>query len=282
MAMEQPKKVTGGAYGMFLSAKRPEFAKECAGKPVTAVVKLASERFKALGESERAIWEAKYQEARAQYDKDMAAFEAAGGEKKAIKRKKGDDDAKGAKKQKKDPDAPKRPCGGAFGCWLAKHREALTKECAGKPITAVTKLAGERWKAMGDEEKKPFEAEYEIKKAEYDKAMAAYTPPAKAGEECSAEEPTPTKEVPKAATGKTSSPKVANRGKGKAAAAGPAEVVEPAIADQATKDGLLDSLKTLIARPDVKDSGKSQAEVLKVLKENNGLVHPSRRALLGA
>merc|ERR1719356_1470473 len=95
----------------------------------------------------------------------MGAFLAAGGEKAAIKRKSNDDNG-ASKKQKKDPEAPKRPAGGAYGCFLAKHRETFTKECDGKPVTAITKLAGERWKELSPEQKKPFEDEYEAKKAQ--------------------------------------------------------------------------------------------------------------------
>ena len=34
------------------------------------------------------------------------------------------------KKKKKDPDAPKKPAGGAYGCWLAK--------CPGRPSSELT------------------------------------------------------------------------------------------------------------------------------------------------
>jgi len=39
MAMEQPKKVAGGAYGQFLAEKRPELQAECKGQPITAITK---------------------------------------------------------------------------------------------------------------------------------------------------------------------------------------------------------------------------------------------------
>merc|ERR1712228_884442 len=98
----------------------------------------------------------------------------AGGEKKKRKSKNAD---KASKKQKKDPDAPKRPAGGAFGCFLNKMRPEFQKECEGKPITAITKLASERWKQLGEKEKAVFEDEYKVKKEAYDEAMKTYTPP---------------------------------------------------------------------------------------------------------
>ena len=33
----------------------------------------------------------------------------------------------------------------SFSCFLAKNRSDFMKECAGKPVTAVTKLASEPW-----------------------------------------------------------------------------------------------------------------------------------------
>merc|ERR1719335_1366944 len=147
--------------------------KECAGKPITAVTKLASEKFKALEASAKVKYEAMYQTAKSKYEKDMAAFLAAGGEVKARKSKK---DKK--VKKAKDPNRPKKPAGGAFGCFLAKNRPQFIKECAGKPITAITKLAAERWKLIAAADKKVFETEYEAKMKEYKKAMETYVPPA--------------------------------------------------------------------------------------------------------
>merc|ERR1719159_2146302 len=97
----------------------------------------------------------------------MEAFLAAGGEKKATKRK-GDD---GDQKPKKDPDAPKRPAGGAYGQFLAQNRAAFAKQCEGKPVTAVTKLASEKWKQLSEKDKQPFEKEYKAKMAAYQEAM---------------------------------------------------------------------------------------------------------------
>jgi len=177
MAPEQPKKVTGGAFGRYMAEHRQALIKECAGKPVTASVKLGSERYKALSATEQGKYQKQYEEAQHTYVKAMAAFLAAGGEVAARK-------SKSDKKEKKvkDPNRPKKPAGGAYGCYLNKHRQSMMKECAGKPITAVSKLAGERWKALSAEEKKPFEAEYLTKKAAYEKAMKSYVPPAGAAD----------------------------------------------------------------------------------------------------
>jgi len=174
-ALEQPKKPAGGAYGQFLAEKRQEFMKKCAGQPITAVSKMAGEAFKKLSDAQKKPYQQKYEAAKAKFEKDMAAFLAAGGEKqkgaaalRAEKRK-----AKEGKKQK-DPNAPKKPAGGAYGQFLAEKRPEFMKKCAGQPITAVSKMAGEAWKKLSDAQKKPYEKKYAEVFAEYQKALAEY------------------------------------------------------------------------------------------------------------
>merc|ERR1712187_492669 len=244
-----------GAFGRFLAEHRPALQQECAGKPVTWVVKLASERYKALSDSEKSDWEKKYKDAQAQYEKDMEAFLAAGGEKAAIKRKNNDDNVT-SKKQKKDPEAPKRPAGGAYGCYLAKHREAFTKECEGKPVTAITKLAGERWKELSPEQKKPFEDEYQEKLATYQAAMKDYTPPVSTSE---------VQTPPKATSKGRGAPKKNESNEP------PKPQLDSAVALRAEKAGLSATLHPLLARQDVIESGKNQIEVLEALEKSGGL-----------
>jgi len=174
-ALEQPKKPAGGAYGQFLAEKRQEFMKKCAGQPITAVSKMAGEAFKKLSDAQKNPYQQKYEAAKAKFEKDMAAFLAAGGEKqkgaaalRTEKRK-----AKEGKKQK-DPNAPKKPAGGAYGQFLAEKRPEFMKKCAGQPITAVSKMAGAAWKKLSDDEKKPYEKKYAEVFAEYQKALAEY------------------------------------------------------------------------------------------------------------
>jgi len=307
MALEQPKKITGGAFGRFLNEQRPALAAECKGKPATAVVKLASERFKALSTLDMAKYETQYAQAKATYEKALAAFLAGGGEVKSLKRKGGDlDDKKHAKKLKKlnkDPNAPKKAAGGGFGCYINKHRQDLMKECAGQPITAVSKLAGSRWAALPENDKKPYQEEFVAKQAAYKKAMETYVPPPK--KEGQEEELSP-KEAKKAAKvaakadalqakedkkaakeeaktttkgGKSAAVKSA-AAKGKKTAP-PAFTLQPEVLAKAEKANLTDVLVKLATRDDVKASGKTELQMLKALQDNSGLLHPAKRALLG-
>jgi len=248
---EQPKKVTGGAFGRYMNENRAALMKETAGKPATESIKLGSARFKALDAAATAKYEKMYTDAKAKYEKDLAAFLAAGGEMKANKSKKG-------KKEKvsKDPNKPKQPAGGAFGCFLAKNRPEFQKACAGKPITAVTQLASARWKELSDAAKIPYEKDFADKKAQYEEAMQSYVPPAKEEEEDEDEEQSPKKR------------------KGGASADVPAEVQA-----EAKKLGFLVKLKTLVENPKMTCSA---SDVLAELQKSKGSVVAAKKALLGA
>jgi len=171
MAAVQPKKPVGGAYGQFLNANRAKFTEACKGQAASAVSKMAGDKWKEASDAEKAKWQKKYDEVKAQYDKDLKAFEDAGGVKAPIERKRKGEDGK---RKKKDPNAPKKPAGGAYGQFLNANRAQFTKECAGLPITAISKKAGEKWKTLSDAEKKPYEEMYKKAAEEYKKAMEEY------------------------------------------------------------------------------------------------------------
>merc|ERR1712217_495175 len=176
MALVRPKQPVGGAYGVFLAEKRPEYTKACAGQKASAISTMAGAECKKLTDAQKEPYAKKYSAARAQYDKQMEVFLAGGGVKekgvaalRTEKRK-----AKDGKK-KKDPNAPKRPAGGAFGVWLAENRSKIVSSLPqDHKITDVTKAAGVQWKALSDAAKKPYEAKYAKKQEEYEKAMEEY------------------------------------------------------------------------------------------------------------
>merc|ERR1712048_563088 len=70
---------------------------------------------------------------------------------------------------------PKKPAGGAYGVYMAHHRDEIMKGLpAGSKITAITKTGGERWKALSAKEKEKYEAEYQTKKAKYEEELKAW------------------------------------------------------------------------------------------------------------
>jgi len=272
---EQPKRVTGGAFGRYMNENRAALLKETPGKPATESIKLGSARFKALDASAKGKYEKMYTEAKAKYEKDLAAFLAGGGEMKAKKEKKG-------KKEKKvkDPNKPKQPAGGAFGCFLAKNRTEFAKACAGKPVTAVTQLASTRWKELSATAKIPYEKDFADKKAQYEKEMKSYVPPAK--EEAEEDEDEDDEEEDGEAEEDQEAPK---KRKGDASADAPAAKkgksgsVPAELEAEAKKLGLLIKLKTLVENPKVKCSA---SDVLAELQKSNGSVVAAKKGLLGA
>eukprot|EP00929_Paragymnodinium_shiwhaense_P106259 TRINITY_DN7150_c0_g1_i4.p2 TRINITY_DN7150_c0_g1~~TRINITY_DN7150_c0_g1_i4.p2 ORF type:complete len:219 (-),score=99.28 TRINITY_DN7150_c0_g1_i4:312-968(-) len=177
MALSQPKKPVGGAYGIFLSENRPKFAKATEGQRASAVSKMAGEAWKKLSEAEKKPYQAKFVEAKAAYEKALAAFLAGGGTvEKGIRAQRTEKrKAKEGKKAKKDPDAPKKPAGGAYGRFLADKRADIVKSLpAGHKITDVTKKAGEMWKGLTEAAKQPYEEKYKQMQEEYKSAMEEY------------------------------------------------------------------------------------------------------------
>ena len=187
MSMEQPKKQVGGAYGIFLSEKRPEYTKACAGQRASEISKMAGGAWKKLSDKQKAPYQTKYEEAKAQFDKGMAAFLEAGGEKTKGARALASEKRKAKSGKKvKDANAPKKPAGGGYGVFLAENRATITKSLpAGHKITDVAKVAGARWKALSDAMKKPFQNKFAKKQEEYAAAFAEYkkTLPADAEDE---------------------------------------------------------------------------------------------------
>merc|ERR550525_709924 len=133
MALEQPKKPVGGAYGIFLAKHRPEFSAATKGQQASAISKMAGERWKLLSKADRAPYEKEYQVAKVKFAAAIKAFLDAGGEKKKGPRALASEKRKlqegGGKRRRlaKDPNRPKKPAGGAFGVFLNKHRQEFMK-----------------------------------------------------------------------------------------------------------------------------------------------------------
>merc|ERR1719330_293165 len=174
--MEEPKKPQN-AYWIFLSENREAIQKEMGTKNIGVIGKQGGERWKKLSEQQKAPYEKKAKDAKAAYESALEKFKAGGGvvgkrrqEKADAKREK-----EGGKRRKreKDPNAPKKPQT-AYWMWMNDNRDALTKELGTKDVTAVGKLAGERWRALDAKLKAPFEKKAKDLKDAYDKALKEY------------------------------------------------------------------------------------------------------------
>jgi len=313
MALEQPKKPVGGAFGRFVNERRAEFLKACAGQKVTAVTKMAGIEWKKLTDKEKEPFQKRYEMEKVQFEKDMAAFLEGGGVKAkgllAMRReKKKLKEGKRAKKAR-DADAPKRPAGGAYGRFLAEKREDIKKSLpADHKITDVSKKAGELWKALSEAEKHKYEEMYKIAQEKYKKEADAYKAKKKA-EAPVIEEPaakTPQKERKKKCqeTPKTAKKRKGDDAKGAgpekrkgddAKGAGPGKrapmsknspkqvgiELNDDILAKARAAGYESQLKNLAVRPDVVASGSAAENLLQALEASGGLVNRAKLAILG-
>merc|ERR1719379_2996704 len=200
-----------------------------------------------------------------------------------------------AKKEKKekDPEAPKKPVGGAYGVFSNEKREEFTKavEAKGeKGFGPVAKMTSEAFKALTSEEKAPYEEKYAQKVAAYNEALAAYNE--KKANEAPAEKPaSPVKVTPKkrgrqSAGPESSEPAAASAAKrGRKAGGGEAPQKAPDfdadVVAAADKEGLLGSLGNLARRPEILAKGIKPMELLNALKKNGGLVNKTKAELLG-
>ena len=82
-------------------------------------------------------------------------------------------------KAKKDPNAPKKPCG-AYIFFCNDKRAAIKAEHPDWGIGELGKARGAQWKGLTDADKTPYAKQAEKDKERYAKAIAAYKPPASA------------------------------------------------------------------------------------------------------
>jgi len=173
MASEQPKleqpKKPQGAYWLYLAEHREHITKELGSAKGSVVAKAAGERWKALAPEKKAPYEKRAGELKIKYDEDLAAFQQEGG---VVERKRKVDNSVVSKK---DPAAPKKPTAGGYGQLLAEKRDEIKQSLpAGSRVTDVAKKAGEMWKALSAEARKPYEDAFVCKFAEYKKAIEEY------------------------------------------------------------------------------------------------------------
>jgi len=172
--LEQPKQPLSG-FMMWLGDNR-ELIVTASGSShwSPALSKEAGQKWKSSSAAEKAPYEIRAAEARADYDQALAEYVAQGG----IVKKRRQKDAMAAEQSKKQPKKepmPKRPWGGAYGVFLTERREeirqSLPEECK---FGDVTRAASETWKALSEDEKKTYEDVYARNLDDYKRAMEEY------------------------------------------------------------------------------------------------------------
>ncbi|KAJ6021381.1 Non-histone chromosomal protein 6 [Penicillium herquei] len=87
----------------------------------------------------------------------------AGGKKEPVK----------AKRQKKDPNAPKRGLS-AYMFFANDQRDKVREENPGISFGQVGKMLGDKWKALTDTERKPYDEKAAADKKRYEEEKAKY------------------------------------------------------------------------------------------------------------
>lgn len=77
------------------------------------------------------------------------------------------------KKITRDPNLPKKPLS-AFMLFMQEHRPTIRASNPGANVGVVSKVAGEMWKTMTDEQKLPYQRRQEQEKHRYQVQMRAY------------------------------------------------------------------------------------------------------------
>ncbi|KAL5118046.1 Non-histone chromosomal protein 6 [Pleosporales sp. CAS-2024a] len=76
-------------------------------------------------------------------------------------------------KKKKDPNAPKRGLS-AYMFFANQERDKVREDNPGIKFGEVGKLLGEKWKALTEKQRAPFEAKAAADKKRYEEEKAAY------------------------------------------------------------------------------------------------------------
>ncbi|RFU23686.1 hypothetical protein B7463_g12652, partial [Scytalidium lignicola] len=85
-------------------------------------------------------------------------------------------------KKKKDPNAPKRGLS-AYMFFANEQRDNVRDENPGISFGQVGKVLGERWKALNDKQRAPYEAKAAADKKRYETEKASYNLAQAEGEE---------------------------------------------------------------------------------------------------
>lgn len=158
-APDAPKRFRS-SYICFSIAKQNEIKAELGGDAsMTAVSKRLAEIWKGLSKTERAHWDSVSEKDRLRYNVEKASY--SGPWKVPWKR------------AKKSPNAPKRPMS-AFLLYSQKMRSHFKAQHPEMTNNDVSRLLGEKWRSMSEEEQTPYR-EWELKsRAKYKIEMEAW------------------------------------------------------------------------------------------------------------
>jgi len=160
------------AYLLFQNANRERIRKEnpAGGISFGQMSKRASQLWEGITPEEKEKWEKEAAEDKARYEREMAeytppiGFDEKGRNVQAKKTK---------RKKRRDPAAPKR--GLTAYVWFGhEERPKIQQEFPNISFQEVGRKLGERWRAMGAEEKAKYDVKAAIDKERYSRESEAY------------------------------------------------------------------------------------------------------------
>jgi len=170
------------AYMLFSQEKRADIKNNNPNVSFGEIGKLLGQAWQQLSPEDRKPFEENAKVAKAKYLDDMKEYkekhpEGSDEERPKKRQKKG----KGSRK-KKDKNAPKKPCSAFF--WFSKEQRPLIKEKnPNATFGDMGKLIGEAWRALTEEDKKPYAQKATEDKQRYQIEMKDYKPPPESSSE---------------------------------------------------------------------------------------------------
>jgi hypothetical protein len=161
------------AFLMYQKSLRQEL-KDNPAMTLDRISQNSSDKFKNLGEEEKAVWIRKAQEDKNRYEREIAKYVPFPGYDRNghfIDENSG----KGKRKARalKDVNSPKRAAG-AYVFFANEVRPKLQAENPGVKFVDIGRILGQRWRALTDKEKEPYDKASAEDKARYRRQMAEY------------------------------------------------------------------------------------------------------------
>jgi len=126
--------------------------------------KILSQRYKSLPDKEKKKWEKKAEKDKKRYQEEMKNYEPPDDEEPTGKR---------SKKQKKDPNKPKRNMS-AYFLYSVSIRPEVRKEHPDASFGQIAKIISQKFKDLSDKERQPWVQKANEDKKRYEREMREY------------------------------------------------------------------------------------------------------------
>mmetsp|Transcript_26277 Transcript_26277/g.61090 ORF Transcript_26277/g.61090 Transcript_26277/m.61090 type:complete len:221 (+) Transcript_26277:223-885(+) len=152
------------AFFLYSQALRPKVKEENPEVAFGEIAKILSQRYKSLPDKEKKKWEKKAEKDKKRYQEEMKNYEPPDDEEPTGKR---------SKKQKKDPNKPKRNMS-AYFLYSVSIRPEVRKEHPDASFGQIAKIISQKFKDLSDKERQPWVQKANEDKKRYEREMREY------------------------------------------------------------------------------------------------------------